>query len=35
VNNYRVETISAHKVICSKALKQLRALPGINIKVKA
>ncbi len=35
VNNYRVETISAHKVVCSNALKQLRNIPGINIKVKA
>jgi len=35
VNNYRVETISAHKVVCSNAIKQLRNIPGISIKVKA
>jgi DNA polymerase-3 subunit alpha len=35
VNNYKVETVSAHKVVCSKAVKQLRALAGINIKIKS
>jgi len=36
VNNYRVETVSSqHKVLCSAALRQLRQLPGINIKVKS
>jgi DNA polymerase-3 subunit alpha len=35
VNNYRVETASSqYKVICSSAVRQLRLMPGINIKVK-
>jgi len=34
-NNYKVETISSHyKVICSNTVKQLKLIPGINIKVK-
>jgi len=35
VNNYRVETISSqYKVTCSTAVKQLRLMPGINIRIK-
>lgn len=35
VNNYKVETTSTkYKVLCSVASKQLRKMPGINVKVK-
>jgi DNA polymerase-3 subunit alpha len=35
INNYRVETISSqHKVVCSSTIRQLRMMPGVNIKVK-
>lgn len=36
VNNYKVETVaSQHKVQCSKAIRQLKLIPGLNLKVKA
>lgn len=35
VNNYKVETSSTkYKVLCSSAARQLRMMPGMNIKVK-
>jgi DNA polymerase-3 subunit alpha len=35
-NNYRVETVSSqHKVLCSGAIRQLKLLSGIHIKIKS
>ncbi|MEI8047582.1 MAG: DNA polymerase III subunit alpha [Bacteroidota bacterium] len=35
VNNYKIEMVSTqYKVTCSNAVKQLKLLPGVNLKIK-